>query len=312
MTHGRASGGDGPRGVPAAATSDHGGRRAPVVARALRSTRSLVRILLGALGAVVTVAALLAGDELGLSERGRAQRAAETSTSTSQPERARHADRRGVPGAGALDPRTLMPSDPDASVVAHATVDLVTVHDAPERSAAVRALRHPTENGSPLVFLVERRRPDGWLEVQLPVRPNGSTGWVREDDVDLRQHRYRITVEIGARELRVHHDGELVMRSPVGVGARDTPTPGGTFYVKELLRPPRPDTVYGPYAFGLSGFSNTLEQFAGGEGVIGIHGTNDPDAIGREVSAGCIRLPNEQIEELVGVIPLGTPVTIER
>jgi hypothetical protein len=45
------------------------------------------------------------------------------------------------------------------------------------------ALDNPNENGGPLVFLVEQRQSD-WLEVLLPVRPNGSTGWIREADVD--------------------------------------------------------------------------------------------------------------------------------
>ncbi|HLF41857.1 MAG TPA: L,D-transpeptidase, partial [Acidimicrobiia bacterium] len=95
-----------------------------------------------------------------------------------------------------------------------------------------------------------------------------------------------------------------------GIGTRDTPTPGGIFYIKELLQPPNPRGAYGPYAFGLSGFSNVLESFAGGDGVIGIHGTNDPTTVGKDVSHGCIRLRNEDLLELVERVPLGTPVAI--
>jgi len=71
-----------------------------------------------------------------------------------------------------------------------------------------------------------------------------------------------------------------------------------------------PTGPYGPYAYGLSGFSNVLDEFKGGDGVIGIHGTNEPGAIGTDVSHGCIRLRNEAILELVPVLPLGTPVHI--
>jgi lipoprotein-anchoring transpeptidase ErfK/SrfK len=60
----------------------------------------------------------------------------------------------------------------------------------------------------------------------------------------------------------------------------------------------------------LSGFSNVIDEFRGGDGVIGIHGTNEPDAIGTDVSHGCIRMSNEAILELVPVLPLGTPVHI--
>jgi lipoprotein-anchoring transpeptidase ErfK/SrfK len=91
-----------------------------------------------------------------------------------------------------------------------------------------------------------------------------------------------------------------------------TPTPGGLYYIKELLKPPNPNTVYGPYAYGLSGFSDALESFEGGDAVIGIHGTNDPSGLGKDVSHGCIRMPNDQIIKLVEEIklPLGVPVEI--
>jgi lipoprotein-anchoring transpeptidase ErfK/SrfK len=103
-----------------------------------------------------------------------------------------------------------------------------------------------------------------------------------------------------------------VLRAPVGVGTTDTPTPGGRYYLKELLQPPTPDGPYGPYAYGLSGFSNVLTSFAGGEGVIGIHGTDAPDLVGTDVSNGCLRLANDVVVRLVEEVglPLGTPVVI--
>lgn len=68
--------------------------------------------------------------------------------------------------------------------------------------------------------------------------------------------------------------------------------------------------MYGPYAYGLSGFSNVLTEFNGGDGVIGIHGTNDPSSIGRDVSHRCIRMSNTGITTLAAILPLGTPVEI--
>jgi len=97
---------------------------------------------------------------------------------------------------------------------------------------------------------------------------------------------------------------------PVGVGTNATPTPGDLYYVKELLPPPEPNGPYGAYAYGLSGFSNQVTSFAGGEGVIGIHGTNDPSSIGKDVSFGCIRMSDAGITRLAGRLPLGTPVEI--
>lgn len=200
--------------------------------------------------------------------------------------------------------------DPHTSLVATAVVEAVEVFDEPDATGEPsHVLEHPTPIGAPRVFLVDEQQDD-WLHVLLPVRPNGSTGWIRADDVDLARTRYRVEVDLAEFELRVHEGDDLVVETPVGYGAEDTPTPGGRYYITELLEPPDPGGVYGPYAFGLSGFSDVHLDFAGGEGVIGIHGTNDPSSIGNRVSNGCIRMANDVIEELASRLPLGTPVTI--
>jgi lipoprotein-anchoring transpeptidase ErfK/SrfK len=53
-----------------------------------------------------------------------------------------------------------------------------------------------------------------------------------------------------------------------------------------------------------------LKRFAGGDGQVGIHGTNQPWLIGQSVSHGCIRVNNASIRRLARVLPLGTPVVI--
>ena len=150
------------------------------------------------------------------------------------------------------------------------------------------------------------------IQVYLPVRPNGSIGWVNKGDVTLTDVPYRIEVNITTHRIQVFKGFDVIVDEPVGVGRTDRPTPGGIYYLKELLQPPNPNGPYGPYAYGLSGFSNVLDSFNGGPGVIGLHGTNDPGAIGSDVSSGCIRLNNAVIERLVNEIglPLGTPVKI--
>jgi lipoprotein-anchoring transpeptidase ErfK/SrfK len=195
------------------------------------------------------------------------------------------------------------------SLVAEAKPASVPVYAAAGDDEPTSSLDNPNENGAPLVFLVKERQGD-WLNVYLPVRPNGSTGWVNSADVTVVSNPYSMDITLGAHRLEVHKGDEVVLDEPIAVGTAETPTPGGTYYIKELLRPPNPDGPYGPYAYGLSGFSNVLDEFNGGDGVIGIHGTNDPEVIGTDVSHGCIRLRNEAILELVPVLPLGTPVHI--
>ena len=207
-------------------------------------------------------------------------------------------------------PPTKTTANPYVSTVAQAIVPKLGVYDAPDAPQPSRTLDNPQPSGAPLVFLV-KQLGNPWLNVFLPVRPNGSTGWIRRADVKLLQHDWRVVVELTGHRITVFQGADVFLQEPVAVGKQDTPTPGGVYYIKELLKPPNPNTVYGPYAYGLSGFSNVLTTFNGGEGVIGIHGNNDASVLGHDVSHGCIRMSNPGIEKLVAVLPLGVPVEIK-
>lgn len=199
-------------------------------------------------------------------------------------------------------------------VVARARVGVVLARSSPSASAPVVAeLANPTATGGALVFLVltpRDRVSTEWLEVMLPVRPNGTVGWIKTSDVDLSLDPFRIEIDVSERRLDLYERDVHTLSTEIAVGAGATPTPRGEFYLTELLRPPDPNGVYGPYAFGLSGFSETLDRFADGDGVVGIHGTNDPSSLGREVSHGCIRVRNDVMVKLAAMVPLGTPVSI--
>ncbi|MCL9793719.1 L,D-transpeptidase [Frankia sp. AgKG'84/4] len=195
------------------------------------------------------------------------------------------------------------------SLVAHALGAEITWFRAPESDSPGATLANPNRQGVPLVFAVEWRQP-GWLRVRLPIRPNGMSGWLRATDVSLSETPYDLLVDRSEHRLTVSRDGRVLVRLPVGIGTGGTPTPAGDFYLTELLRPANPRGPWGPYAFGLSGFSDVITQFNGDDGIIGLHGTNRPDLIGTDASLGCIRLRNEDIERLAGMLPLGTPISI--
>jgi len=197
-----------------------------------------------------------------------------------------------------------------ASVVAQAKVPSVAVFDTSSGTTPSKTLPSPQPSGSPLVFLVQGEEGSR-LHVLLPIRPNGSTGWIERADVSLSQHDYRILVALGAHQITVLKGTETFLQEPIGVGTKDTPTPGGTYYTKELYKLPALNGPYGPYAYALSGYSDVLTDFAGGDGVLGIHGTNDPSAIGHDVSHGCIRMSNAGITKLAQTLPLGVPVEIQ-
>jgi lipoprotein-anchoring transpeptidase ErfK/SrfK len=210
--------------------------------------------------------------------------------------------------------------EPVASAAATAVVDTTAtlvarpdgdteVFAEPGAATPVQTLPARTEFGSALALVVVDDA-DGWLHVQLPTRPNGSTGWIRSAGVEIREVDMAVHVDLAERRLRVTDGDVVVIDAPVAVGAPGTPTPTGTFYVVDKLDTASQNGPYGPYAFGLSAHSDVLTEFAGGDGQVGIHGTNDPGSIGRDVSNGCIRVPNEVIVQLEELLPLGTPVTV--
>ena len=77
-----------------------------------------------------------------------------------------------------------------------------------------------------------------------------------------------------------------------------------------MLQAPDPNTVYGPFAYGLSGHSEVLTEFDGGDAEVGIHGNDDASVLGQSVTHGCVRMSNDGITKLSKILPLGTPVQI--
>jgi lipoprotein-anchoring transpeptidase ErfK/SrfK len=201
---------------------------------------------------------------------------------------------------------------PRSVLVAYARVPDVKVFNGPGARTPRTTLSNPTSDGTTLSFLVRSLRP-GWLRVFLPTRPNGSSGWVRRSQVRLYTDDYRLRIDLRLRRLTVWERAFVIERHPVAVGKAVTPTPAGTYFVVSRIQPLDPGSVYGSFAFGLSAHSNVYRSFGfGGDGRIGLHGTNDAAAIGHEVSHGCIRTTNRTILRLARFIPLGTPVEIVR
>jgi lipoprotein-anchoring transpeptidase ErfK/SrfK len=170
-------------------------------------------------------------------------------------------------------------------------------------------------NGARTVFavrgqIVRRDCSAAWYRVQLPIRPNGSIGYVDASAVELSAVRARIVVDLSARRLTLYRNGRPIVQAVAGVGAPATPTPTGRFYVDQRLIPSDPSGPWGPGAIGISAHSDVL-QYSWIQGApIAIHGTNEPDSVGRAVSHGCIRLDNTMLRRLFWRTPAGTPVII--
>jgi len=196
--------------------------------------------------------------------------------------------------------------------VKNAASPQVPVFDQPNAPAPSRVLSNPTATNGKLVFLVVDLTTTGWVKVLLPVRPNGSTGWVRAQDVVTTPDPYKIVVSLSGHTLTLLNKGKNVLQVPAGIGKGNTPTPGGKYYLAQLYKPPNPKGIYGPFAYALNGYSEVLPDFNGGDPIIGIHGTNQPELVGQDVSHGCIRVTNDVITQLANLLPLGSPVQIKK
>ena len=148
-----------------------------------------------------------------------------------------------------------------------------------------------------------------WFRVQLPIKPNGATGYVRAKAVETGRVRSRVVVDLSSKRLTLFRAGRRVFSTTVAVGSRATPTPTGRYYVNQRLIPQDPRGPFGPAAIGVSAYSTVLTGWAQG-GPIAIHGTNEPWSIGHAVSNGCIRVLNRVLRRLFEVTPAGTPVVI--
>ena len=119
-----------------------------------------------------------------------------------------------------------------------------------------------------------------------------------------------ITINLPSRMLELYSDNEFVKEYPVAIGKPSTPTPLGNFSIinKEV------DPVWIPPRKGYivqSGPDNPLGyRWMGFLPLYGIHGTNAPWAIGLAVSNGCVRMHEEDAEELFDIVSYGTPVMV--
>ena len=173
--------------------------------------------------------------------------------------------------------------------------------------AALPALQLVSDTAVPIVA-----EQPGWAQVLLPVRPNGSTGWVHLDDprIVLSRTPYRIVVERAVFVLTLFAGDRPVGQWNVGVGRPDAVTPAGRTFllasVRETAEPRFSDIVL-PLGF----HSATFETYGGGPGVVGIHGWPTADVFGVPSSDGCIRVPSDALQTISSTAHVGAAVLIK-
>jgi hypothetical protein len=218
-----------------------------------------------------------------------------------------------TPSSGSGPSYQALSNERTSTYWAHPT-SIGAIRYSPDPGSKRRATLHfSTEDGFSEIYLVLTRyvHRDGreWLRIRIPGRPNGRTGWVpRRALGELNRVTTRLVVNRPALRATLYRDGQPIWSSRLGIGKASSPTPAGSFWIRERLLVRPPGGLYGPLAFGTAAYSS-LTDWPGG-GVVGIHGTNQPSLIPGRPSHGCIRVPNPAILRLGRLMPLGTPLRI--
>ncbi|MFH1678903.1 MAG: L,D-transpeptidase family protein [Candidatus Omnitrophota bacterium] len=147
--------------------------------------------------------------------------------------------------------------------------------------------------------------------IELLKKSNGLSGDVIIQGKSLKvcAKIFNIVVDKSQNILILKSDDEIIKIYVVSTGLNNS-TPVGIFkIVNKLVRPPwfkagamvppeSPDNILGSHwmGFDLAGY--------------GIHGTTEPQTLGQQITQGCVRMSNSEVEELYAIVPVGTEVTI--
>ncbi len=191
-------------------------------------------------------------------------------------------------------------------------VNQIPVRTAPNPHASVIKVMHQFRDDYRIQEILAVGRAAGprgqtWYRISIPMRPNGTYGYIPSTAVTLAPTVSQIVIHVDSRTIDIYWHGRHALHAGVAVGAPGMETPLGHYYVAARFVPYE-DPFLGVFAVETSAYSK-LTEWPGG-GVVGIHGTNLPQLIGQAVSHGCIRVTNATAAQLVKLAPLGTPIWI--
>lgn len=145
----------------------------------------------------------------------------------------------------------------------------------------------------------------GWVYRPEELGGEGSLVRVLRPNVpawDIDFQPLHLQVDKAGNTLWVVSGGTAVRCYPVALGKEDKTPEGDFFITKKIVNPnkglPEAKKQYGTRAMELSG------------GGYAVHGTNAPSSIGKNVTMGCIRLDNKDMENLYSIVPLYTGIRI--
>jgi lipoprotein-anchoring transpeptidase ErfK/SrfK len=190
----------------------------------------------------------------------------------------------------------------------------VPVRVAPNPHAHVIKVMHQFRSDfRPQVILAVKTKTgsddEPWYRISIPMRPNGTYGWIPAKTVKLSPTHSEVVVNLRSRTIDIFRFNKHKWHGPVAIGAPGRETPTGHYFVAARFVPYH-DTFLGVFAVETSAYSK-LTEWPGG-GVVGIHGTSLPQLLGKAVSHGCVRVSNATARKLKAYAPLGTPILIKK
>ncbi|MFT7169389.1 MAG: hypothetical protein ACI80K_002527 [Paracoccaceae bacterium] len=181
------------------------------------------------------------------------------------------------------------------------------------------SIEEKIQRGGSLIRLRKRvlkRRSDLVICTGLISQVNGVRGYVHPGDVmRVPTDRVNVIVDLGARILMYRHGDEVVKLWDVGIGKAGHETPEGVFTVGHKISKPAHTTKGLPYGdpeneLG-SRWMGLRQPGLDRDTSYGIHGTSFPNGVGGAVSLGCVRMRNEDVDELFEILPQGSQVVIQ-
>ncbi len=200
-----------------------------------------------------------------------------------------------------------------AKIVSRVNTELIN-SDAP----APEKVRYEIQSGNTLVEIAQRYRSTVGALQRGNSRLSPDVSRIFPGMVlNIYVADWSILVDKDAFKLLLMDGGTLFKVYDIAIG-RQGRTPEGTFKVVNKLREPAwtppgrnipygdPENVLGTRWLGLEATGDTDQALRG----YGIHGTWEPESIGSAASEGCVRLQNDDVNELFDIVPVGTKVTI--
>jgi hypothetical protein len=210
--------------------------------------------------------------------------------------------------SGASAQPSVRPASPFFAATPRANTSVV-LRDRPG-GHVLASLGTQTQFGSPETVGVAVERGD-WVGVISTHLPNGVLGWVPRKELTLMAVDWSIDISLSQHVLVLRHDGKVVHRARIAIGAPGSPTPTGRYVITDHIDPGAQSATYGCCILALSGHQThpPAGWSRSQDWRLAIHGGG---GIGSDVSAGCLHADEATLRLLMRSTPLGTPVTISR